>query len=218
MTTQNIYYNPSPTQPVVFAAAASAWAGTTAYVVGDLVTESGSTYFCLVAHTSGTFATDLAAAKWLVITPIVWTPQNEGTGKGRISAVWDRGAGHLPAQYRWRCSTRWAATVAAGDALRLYFATAFASATAALTDGDFTYGDAEITSESNASANCDPIGQVTAATATDQLWCSSGLVEIYSRYVALVGWNSSSTKALTNTDSDHWFLLYPIPPVIEAAA
>lgn len=41
-----------------------AWVTATAYAVGDLVRESGAVYICLVAHTSGTFATDLSGAKW----------------------------------------------------------------------------------------------------------------------------------------------------------
>lgn len=40
------------------------WATTTGYVVGNFVTESGSFYYCREDHTSGTFATDLAAGKW----------------------------------------------------------------------------------------------------------------------------------------------------------
>ena len=44
----------------------AAWVTSTAYVIGDLVTNSGSYYRCLVAHTSGTFATDLSASKWVV--------------------------------------------------------------------------------------------------------------------------------------------------------
>jgi len=44
----------------------AAWTTTTAYLQGALVTNSGSYYRCLVAHTSGTFATDLSAAKWVV--------------------------------------------------------------------------------------------------------------------------------------------------------
>ncbi len=44
-----------------------AWLTATAYAVGDVVTQSGSTYVCAVAHTSGTFATDLAAVKWLLL-------------------------------------------------------------------------------------------------------------------------------------------------------
>jgi len=40
------------------------WVTTKAYVINDLVSEAGSSYICLVAHTSGTFSTDLAANKW----------------------------------------------------------------------------------------------------------------------------------------------------------
>lgn len=44
------------------------WVTATAYAVNDLVTESSNVYLCLVAHTSGTFATDLSAAKWALLT------------------------------------------------------------------------------------------------------------------------------------------------------
>lgn len=40
------------------------WATTTAYAVGDVRINAGQCYKCLEAHTSGTFATDLAADKW----------------------------------------------------------------------------------------------------------------------------------------------------------
>lgn len=48
------------------------WATATAYVVGDVrtVASSGECYRCLVAHTSGAFATDLAASKW-VLMPVL---------------------------------------------------------------------------------------------------------------------------------------------------
>lgn len=45
----------------------TAWLTATAYVVGNYVTNGGFTYKCLVNHTSGTFATDLAANKWILI-------------------------------------------------------------------------------------------------------------------------------------------------------
>lgn len=41
-----------------------AWVTSTAYEVGDLVREDGSSYICLVAHTSGTFSTDLGNLYW----------------------------------------------------------------------------------------------------------------------------------------------------------
>lgn len=44
-----------------------AWVTATAYVVGDIVTQSGKRYIAATAHTSGTFATDLAAAKWVQV-------------------------------------------------------------------------------------------------------------------------------------------------------
>jgi hypothetical protein len=43
-----------------------AWLTATAYIPKDLVTQGGNTYICVVAHTSGVFATDLGAVKWIL--------------------------------------------------------------------------------------------------------------------------------------------------------
>ena len=43
---------------------AAAWVTGTAYTVGNFVTNNDKTYFCLEAHTSGTFATDLESGYW----------------------------------------------------------------------------------------------------------------------------------------------------------
>jgi len=43
----------------------SAWVTGTAYVLGALVSNGSDYYRCIVAHTAGTFATDLAAGDWL---------------------------------------------------------------------------------------------------------------------------------------------------------
>jgi len=43
----------------------AAWVTATAYTVGQFVTNNNITYRCLVAHTSGTFATDLANGNWV---------------------------------------------------------------------------------------------------------------------------------------------------------
>lgn len=45
----------------------NAWVTATAYAVNDAVSEGGSSYICVVAHTAGVFATDLAAIKWKVV-------------------------------------------------------------------------------------------------------------------------------------------------------
>lgn len=43
------------------------WVTATAYAQSDLVTNGTGTYVCAVAHTSGVFATDLAAGKWITL-------------------------------------------------------------------------------------------------------------------------------------------------------
>ncbi|UEM08245.1 hypothetical protein J4G43_025830 [Bradyrhizobium barranii subsp. barranii] len=48
----------------------AAWATATAYTAGppaSVVVQSGETYVCLVSHTSGAFASDLAASKWIKV-------------------------------------------------------------------------------------------------------------------------------------------------------
>jgi hypothetical protein len=42
----------------------SAWTTSRSYAKNDLVSQAGNSYICLVAHTSGTFSTDLTALKW----------------------------------------------------------------------------------------------------------------------------------------------------------
>ena len=44
-----------------------AWVTATAYALDDVVSDSGNSYICVEAHTSGTFATDLAAVKWEIL-------------------------------------------------------------------------------------------------------------------------------------------------------
>jgi hypothetical protein len=40
------------------------WLTVTDYLVNNMVFEAGASYICVVTHTSGVFATDLAAGKW----------------------------------------------------------------------------------------------------------------------------------------------------------
>jgi hypothetical protein len=51
--------------PPVFSS--TAWVTSTAYVVGDVRLQGNDCYYCATAHTSGTFATDLAANKWVIL-------------------------------------------------------------------------------------------------------------------------------------------------------
>lgn len=45
-----------------------AWVGGTTYAKGDVVLQGGIVYVCIVAHTAGVFATDLAAGDWGQVT------------------------------------------------------------------------------------------------------------------------------------------------------
>lgn len=45
-----------------------AWLTLTVYAIKDLVSQAGLTYIAVTAHTSGVFATDLAAGKWLLLS------------------------------------------------------------------------------------------------------------------------------------------------------
>ena len=47
---------------------AAAWVTATNYALGDHKTNNGTTYYCRFAHTSGTFATDLASGYWHALT------------------------------------------------------------------------------------------------------------------------------------------------------
>lgn len=59
---------------------APAWVTSTAYVVGDYVVNGTTIYRCLIAHTSGTFATDLSAGKWVAQTAYeITTPYTEAS-------------------------------------------------------------------------------------------------------------------------------------------
>lgn len=57
------WYDPTDISTITFAST-SAWATSTAYAYRDHRTEGGLDYICLEAHTSGTFATDLANGLW----------------------------------------------------------------------------------------------------------------------------------------------------------
>ena len=57
-----------------------AWATATAYVAKDVVSQGGVLYVCVIPHTAGVFATDLAAGRWLV-----WYTENVTPGANSIT-------------------------------------------------------------------------------------------------------------------------------------
>lgn len=63
------------------------WVTATSYAVGDLVLQSNIVYVCMVAHTAGTFATDLAAGKWGQVTANNTAATTSFTSTSTISAI-----------------------------------------------------------------------------------------------------------------------------------
>lgn len=82
-------------QENLFDAWQGAWLTTTDYAVGDLARNSGTTYLCLEAHTSGTFSTDLAASKWEAFAQ----KGDAGAGTGDVLAA-NNGSEFTPATFR----------------------------------------------------------------------------------------------------------------------
>jgi hypothetical protein len=60
-----------------------AWLTATSYAKRDMVKTAGNVYICLVAHTSGTFATDLTALKWELMV----SKGDSGAGTGDLLAA-----------------------------------------------------------------------------------------------------------------------------------
>jgi hypothetical protein len=58
----------------------SLWLTANPYNVNDIVIESDKIYRCLIAHTSGTFATDLAASKWVEVSQGLTSPVSLADG------------------------------------------------------------------------------------------------------------------------------------------
>lgn len=62
------FYKDNGTALAALGGGVDAWVTATVYAVGDVVIQSAKFYQAQIAHTSGTFATDLAASRWLEIS------------------------------------------------------------------------------------------------------------------------------------------------------
>lgn len=75
------------------------WLTATGYVLGDLTYQLGSQYECIVAHTSGTFATDLADGQWRVFV----AQGAPGPGAGDVVAA-NSGSEYIPNAEQFRAN------------------------------------------------------------------------------------------------------------------
>lgn len=141
---------------------------------------------------------------------VTFTPQNVATSAGRISAQWDRGAGSLPALFRWRAKTKAGAALAIGAKLEIYLV----SSDGTIVDGNLGTSDAAF-SAADKRINLQCIGTINAdSTSNGEPQQASGFVEIRERYVSIV-WFNMFAQTLTNVAGDHEFILTPVPDEIQ---
>ena len=132
-----------------------------------------------------------------------WSMEAVANGAGRVSARIDLGTAPRPYLYRWHCKVPFQATPTAGNELRLRKS----ESDGTYEDGDLGVVDAALAAEPT--GNCRQFGSVKVQAAGTQDNIASGIVEIYSRYVSIVGWNASGA-AVDATDSNFFFSLTPI--------
>ena len=90
-----------------------AWATGNIYSVGNYVREANVTYYCTSAHTSGTFATDLAASRWVaqtileVPTPYTGTQLREVQFAQINDIMYFAHADHAPRKLSRLADTNW---------------------------------------------------------------------------------------------------------------
>jgi len=72
-----------------------AWVTATGYTANQAVSEGGSSYVCIEAHTSGVFATDLAAVKWELLAAKGETGATGAAGETGPAGADGDGAGDM---------------------------------------------------------------------------------------------------------------------------
>jgi hypothetical protein len=63
------------------------WASLATYIRGDFVTQAGGSYFCVIPHTAGVFASDLAAGKWMSLSSLTTAGSVAFTPAGNVSST-----------------------------------------------------------------------------------------------------------------------------------
>lgn len=133
------------------------WATNTEYTTSSTVFEGYGFYLCLVAHTSGTFATDLDAGRWLLLADL--TPAegaliagnnlsdlaDAATARGNLGlgSMATANSGTGSSQYRTNAQNdaRFVLTTDIGTSVQAYDAELAAIAALAVTDGNIIVGD-----------------------------------------------------------------------------
>ena len=133
-----------------------------------------------------------------------WSMEGVTDNNGRVSARIDLGATPRPYLYRWRCKCAWQANPAQGTGLELYQS----ESDGTYEDGDVGTADAAL-SDTDITRNLHMFGIVKADEADTSDQIKGGVIEVYERYLSIVGFNKTGAT-LNATDSNFYFSLTPI--------
>ncbi|NOQ73232.1 MAG: hypothetical protein GQ574_14590 [Crocinitomix sp.] len=135
------------------------WETSTPYTINDLVSEAGSTYICLVAHTSGTFSSDLTSNYWDLFAQ----QGSAGAGTGDMLAANNLSDVTNVATSRGNLDLGTAATTASTDYATAAQGTLADSALQSLSQAtETTVGGAELATQAEAEAGSDDLAMMTA--------------------------------------------------------
>lgn len=142
---------------------------------------------------------------------VEFSPEGLPIGSGQISTSKDLGAFPHSSIYRWIAQTSVAGTGSLNGAVEMYLAT---SPDNSRFDGGLTANNSMI-GNSNVKKNLHWMGSIGVQTVgSGALYVTSGIVEIYNRYVSLVWFNQSQAK-LWPVSGVHQLILTPIPDEIQ---
>jgi hypothetical protein len=142
---------------------------------------------------------------------IAFTAEGLGSGVGRVSDRHDLGTGPRTTLFEWRAVvTVSSGTLTLGYPVEFYMATSDGT----LQDGPIGINDATLSVDKRSNlmfiggviADAQPNGSIN--------YQSSGLIEIYGRYINLVWWNNLALP-LSNTVGSQLFILTPVPDEIQ---
>ena len=140
----------------------------------------------------------------------VITLQNLGKGAGRISAVYDRGAGSKPRLYKWRAVVQFETAPVVGEQVEIMLS----ESDGTLADGVVGAADAALTSGQK--LNLQTIGIVRAQTTdTATNFIASGMCLINDRYFSVGVWNGSAGDNLEDTANVSQVVFTPMPDEIQ---
>jgi hypothetical protein len=144
----------------------------------------------------------------------VLTLNNLAHGAGRLSAVYDRGAGSQPEDFLLKSVVCWETAGVVGERVEIYIVESDGTdVEGALGAADAAWTDANI--KPNLRLACI---NTTQATTGDAKNVAKRRVTITERYFSVAVWSTSVASHLQADDNASYIVLTPVPPDIQAAA